>query len=65
MKQKKKQKKKWVRPILTVLTRGEDRQESVLLVCKLALVGSGDVQELFQGCRVNNCTQHCFDWSPS
>lgn len=30
-------KKKWVRPMLTVLTRGEPSQERVLLSCKLDL----------------------------
>ncbi len=29
-----KMKKKWVKPILTVLTRGEDGQERVLETCK-------------------------------
>ena len=27
-------KKKWVRPILTIITRGEHRQDSVLSYCK-------------------------------
>lgn len=27
-------KKKWVKPMLTILTRGKDRQEMVLLACK-------------------------------
>ncbi len=57
-------KKKWVRPILTVITRGEDRSERVLLLCKYLLTPEYSAQNLNNQCQSDVCTD-CNLWSVS
>lgn len=66
-----KQKKKWVRPILTVLIRGEDRQERVLSVCKdITVAQGGSVDQvgnwgMCMGTWTLPSCVHCMDWNGS
>jgi len=52
--QKTKKKQKWVRPMLTVLDRG-DRHEGVLAMCKSSARNSAVTNKNYDACRNNLC----------
>lgn len=61
--EKKKQQKKWQRPMLVVLSRGKP-EESVLLFCKMGTGGNGP-NVLLTDCLIDQNWNPCESWTNS